>query len=795
MAKSELAAPRRINTIEGGKRDLAMYPIATGSLKKLAEFDALGLRLQRVLDIKPTEIQIDNGTSEEILEAKAIDAYRLYGGPIIVEDTSFSFDAWGGRPGPYTKAFLTDRADRKNFVDQLPSDDRGATMRVGLAIFDGENVQTRIGSTRGTVVPPRSSADFGFDDIFISEEEHRAAKKEKRPEKTYAEMTSDEKNQSSPRAKAVRELLENPFEVGGEVFQIPEPLLAQLSLRRPEELPTSESALRYAFGLESLMNVEPNPDFKIDVEKYLRPLHKRVYGATEENPDGIVWEFTPNPDSASQGIVVVPFIDLREEPDPHRPGELKSLRLDVDIDGNPIFGQFGPRRLEMALAARAREFKEMHSNEMHDSIRKLASGEIPHVPRSNTRSPVLEEMIEMVKSHTDERGTDIYNPSKQAITTRELGYKRQSHDEKLSRKTAATFGTMLLGPDGVPTNLFALGGMPPITGSMDEIVTAAMSYMKSWIPHNGVFAGNFDRQLQLFEQSRDKIKSFGLPKDIEEICIKQVGISVGSDNPEVIADQIRRFKESGGHAARIYTTNPDVRIVETAKTIREAGGEDFLICVGPVTDGKHARELKEKANVQMFLIGHGGGENCTSLSAGGAANSIEILYDLYTDPFFNDTHIGVEGGTGETIGALLPMLDVISLNRRGVGGIEPSQGIYLRKTSNGRLRYVQPYHGSASAVTQIIEATMDPEIAKRRLGPDGKVRNVEGKPNYTDLEAKIDSSVDQYAKARTGAGLALADQRSRSIYEIRKQVREKGHNHVEVTPSSSEIAGAHRPAA
>src|ERR1700722_15796032 len=112
MAKSELAAPRRINTIEGGKRDFTIYPIATGSLKKLAEFESLGLLLQRVPDIKPTEIQIDNGTSEEILEAKEKKAYRLIGGPFFFENPSFSFDAWGGRPGPYTKAFLSNRADR-----------------------------------------------------------------------------------------------------------------------------------------------------------------------------------------------------------------------------------------------------------------------------------------------------------------------------------------------------------------------------------------------------------------------------------------------------------------------------------------------------------------------------------------------------------------------------------------------------------------------------------------------------------------------------------------------------------
>src|SRR6185312_1836205 len=103
--------------------------------------------------------------------------------------------------------------------------------------------------------------------------------------------------------------------------------------------------------------------------------------------------------------------------------------------------------------------------------------------------------------HTDEHGRHtITKPAVTAIATKELGYKRESSEGKLSRKAAAQ-GILLVGPDNVVSSLYAYGGMPPISGSVDAIVTAAMSYMRVWIPRNGVFAGNFKRQLNLFVEA------------------------------------------------------------------------------------------------------------------------------------------------------------------------------------------------------------------------------------------------------------------------------------------------------
>lgn len=549
----------------------------------------------------------------------------------------------------------------------------------------------------------------------------------------------------------------------------------------------SEKAIAWASQLSGLKGVPPNKELNVRTED-LPEFHLVLHG------NGAVTEYTPDPDSAGMGLVLLPEIDLGTDPDEN--GKAKSVRLDADIDKEsgehrPILWQMGPDMIRAALASRAMEFMTMHSDETHAYVRKLLSGEIPHIPRSNTPSLVLEELL---KAEVEIEDGVRRIKARKVIATKELAYKRQSHDGRLSRKTSARTGTLLLGPDGVVSSVFALGGMPPVTGSKDVLVTAAMSYMRSWIPRNGVFAGNFERQLRLFKEAKVQIESLELPSDIEKNTIAQIGIAVGCENPQQVADQVKRYKEAGGHAARIYTTNPDSRIVETAEAIRMAVGEDFLICVGPVTDLQQAIKLKDRANVQMFLAGHGGGENCTSLTAGGAANGIEIAYQMYLDPKFNDCIIGLEGGTGSSIGALLPMLDVISLNKRGVGGIESTGGLYAQRTRDGKVERVVPYHGSASAVTRLIEAYVSPELAHKILGSNGMVLNVEGVPNYAAVPKHIRSIADLIAEHREHVGLALADQRAESLYTLRGLVaKEKRHNHVSASESSVVVANSHRP--
>lgn len=551
------------------------------------------------------------------------------------------------------------------------------------------------------------------------------------------------------------------------IFRLPEPDRLRREAVREERL-KEERAIKFAFDLECLSGVTPNAEFRVGE---MPPYFEIPYA------DGHIKRYVSNPDSASIGLIVTPWdtaVDLYGNP----------RRLQLDKDGNVIFWQMGPEAVRLALAARAQEFLKFHNEEMYEYIRGLQSGEIKVPKRSNTPSLAIEELLGVKR--------DAYGKLEFHITaaTQELGYIRMYSASKMSRKQPRTKG-LILNSAGIPSSLFALGGMPPVTGSRDVLVTAAMSFMRSYIPRNSIFVNNPDLQIKLFKQARERIESYGLPKDIEKIVVAQIGISVGCENPDQIAKDVARMKEAGCSSVRIYTTNTDYRTAETARKIRAAVGRDFTICVGPIVDLRQAKLLvAEDVGVNILLAGHGGGENCTSLGGGGTANSLELLYSMYTDSAFNDTAIGLEGGTGDEIGALLGMLDVISLNRRGVAGGIETGGLFVEHT-NGKVG--QPYHGSASAITQWGEVVFNPEVAASRFNDAGRLEDVEGKPNYTFKPASIHSVVEDFADRREFAGRALADQAAQSIGEIRENIaRNGGHNHRIVSGNAALIAGEHR---
>lgn len=762
--------PRVINTVVSDGKKAVPFLFATRNQNKLREYQRILKKPVDGIDLKVPEIQ--DSDPLKVLEEKAKAAYFIHHGPIFVEDTSLTLSTLDNMVGPFADN-ETNTATKLEAICRMfsPSQKRDAVVQVGIALFDGQEVHSWIGKIIGSIaLQPKGSNGFGFDPIFIP----------KGAKLTFAEMSDKEKDTFSPRKLALLSLVKNPPALSQTVFELQEPSVFQTARIRKEDLQVKK-ALAYAYSLESLEKAGNKPNVQLEVKTYA-PFTQVSYN------NGAVREYKINPKSASMGLVLLTEVDLKTVPDGMKK---RPIRLDVDEMGNPTLYQMGPRALEVVLATRAAEYIDMHSSDMYKHVRDLLTGKIKHIARTNTRSSVLEEILGMFVKTDDKGAHSIVHGATTAIATKELGYKRLSSEGILSRKQAAK-GLLMLGPDGIVSSLYSYGGMPPTTGSRDSIVTASMSFMRSWIPRNGVFAGNFPRQLALFKEAKKKIESFGLPKDIEKQVVTQIGFAVGCDNPKEIARDALAFKKAGGHAVRIYTTNPDMRIVETAKAIRKAVGPNFLICVGPVTDYEQAVRLKKEADVQMFLVGHGGGENCTSLTAGGAANSIELLYQLYLDPLFNTCIIGLEGGTGTTIGALLPLLDVISLNKRGIGGYESTQGLYALKARHGIEQPVIPYHGSASAATQLIEAYMSPAIAKRRLGPDGIVRAVEGKVNYIVLNDAVRSNASAIRENRAIAGLALADQQSLSIYQLRERVKNFGHNHVGISPASSVIAGEHR---
>lgn len=143
----------------------------------------------------------------EVARAKALVAARALGVPVLVEDSGLAVAGWGGFPGPLTKWITMGALGQEGFAKMLDGfSDRSAEAVSVLAVAkpgDRENdVLVAEGRVKGSIaLHPRGESGFGWDVLFVPEDETR----------TFAEMSDNEKNRISHRAKAfenLRRLLE-----------------------------------------------------------------------------------------------------------------------------------------------------------------------------------------------------------------------------------------------------------------------------------------------------------------------------------------------------------------------------------------------------------------------------------------------------------------------------------------------------------------------------------------------------------------------------------------------------------
>jgi XTP/dITP diphosphohydrolase len=185
--------------------------IATGNAGKLVEFQSLlagsGYELLTPSAAGLRLVVEETGTTyaeNALIKARAYAAAS--GLPALGDDSGIEVDALGGAPGLYSARFggpgLSDN-DRNALLlrelERLPPDRRRARMRCALALQspDGRLWQAA-GVVEGSVATvPRGEHGFGYDPLFVYAELGRTA----------AEVSEDEKNRVSHRARAVWALL------------------------------------------------------------------------------------------------------------------------------------------------------------------------------------------------------------------------------------------------------------------------------------------------------------------------------------------------------------------------------------------------------------------------------------------------------------------------------------------------------------------------------------------------------------------------------------------------------------
>ncbi|XP_030041164.2 inosine triphosphate pyrophosphatase [Manduca sexta] len=173
----------------------------TGNAKKLEELRAI-LGVNFPLEIINYKLDLPElqGEVDEVSVKKCQEAARRLKKPVLVEDTSLCFNALKGLPGPYIKWFL-EKLQPEGLHRLLAGwEDKSAEAVCTFAYCAGNcddlDVVLFQGITKGKIVPPRGTRDFGWDCVFQPDGH----------DKTYAELPKSEKNKISHRYKALEKL-------------------------------------------------------------------------------------------------------------------------------------------------------------------------------------------------------------------------------------------------------------------------------------------------------------------------------------------------------------------------------------------------------------------------------------------------------------------------------------------------------------------------------------------------------------------------------------------------------------
>ena len=186
---------------------MAYIVAATGNQHKLAEYaqllDGQNIELKSLNDYPGYPEPEENGSSfEENARIKALAACKYCDVPAFADDSGLEVEALDGRPGIHSSRYAATDSERiaKRLKELDGVENRRARFVCVIAIAaNGEVIETFEGEVKGTILTaPRGENGFGYDPIFQPDGF----------DKSFAELTQDEKNRISHRANAYAKALE-----------------------------------------------------------------------------------------------------------------------------------------------------------------------------------------------------------------------------------------------------------------------------------------------------------------------------------------------------------------------------------------------------------------------------------------------------------------------------------------------------------------------------------------------------------------------------------------------------------
>ncbi len=182
--------------------------IASNNAGKIREFKELlspfGFEVISMRDAGFDEEIVEDGeTFEENAHIKARAVWEATKTPTIADDSGLEIDFLDGAPGVYSHRYAGENAtdeDRNNKLlselSGIPEEKRGAAFVCEICYIDEVGTEQYVrGECRGKIgYEPIGENGFGYDPLFMY------------GEKSFAEISAEEKNKISHRADALRKL-------------------------------------------------------------------------------------------------------------------------------------------------------------------------------------------------------------------------------------------------------------------------------------------------------------------------------------------------------------------------------------------------------------------------------------------------------------------------------------------------------------------------------------------------------------------------------------------------------------
>ena len=180
---------------------------ATQNQNKVKEIQKLMPEGIVVKSLKDIGCDDDIPETADTLEGNAIQkatfVSKKFNVNCFADDTGLEVDALNGEPGVFSARYAGKERDANANMDLIlkklsKSSNRNAQFRTAIALIINGQLHTFEGKVKGIIRTKKSGHEgFGYDPIFEPEDKG----------KTFAEMTLDEKNWCSHRARAIEKLV------------------------------------------------------------------------------------------------------------------------------------------------------------------------------------------------------------------------------------------------------------------------------------------------------------------------------------------------------------------------------------------------------------------------------------------------------------------------------------------------------------------------------------------------------------------------------------------------------------